>query len=386
MERALAGLKGQRIKRVALVVVAALALLLVFRAGRRVLPPYLFGLAAAYVLVPVVNRLARGLSVLGRYLHVPALERVSRALAVAITYLLMLGLLASVIAVLIPMLTDQAVKLWNARMGIWERVNLWGEQLLAQYQLLPPTWQQQMDKVLADLNARAAQIIQQALEGTVFVITYTLSLVLGILVIPFWVFFVLKDYQELQRAVLDAIPGFLRADVLHIALIADRVFGAYLRGQLLLGLIIGSATTIGLSIMGVNYALVLGVIAGVFELIPNIGPLLGAIPAVVVALAQRPSLALAVLIFAIAIQQIENLFLTPRVVGNSVRLHPAVVMLVLIIGSEIGGVVGLFLAPLMAALFRDTFRYLYYRFQDEAQTPEQAFARVWEAERFSVEV
>ncbi len=376
----------QRIKRLVLVMGSAWLLGLLLWMGRRVLPPYLIGLAAAYVLVPLVNRIDLGVKHLGRVLHAPFLSKGARVLAVGITYLLMLGLIAGVIAVLIPMLTDQAVRLWNARMGIWERINIWTDELLAQYQLLPSEWQARADQVLADLNARAMGIVQQALQGTVFVITYTVSMVLSILIIPFWVFFILKDYRLLQNAFLDAVPNLIRTDVAFIARIADRVLGAYLRGQLLLGMIIGSVTAIGLSVMGVNYALVLGVVAGLFELIPNIGPLLGAIPAVVVALAQRPSLALAVAIFALVVQQVENLFLTPRVVGGSVRLHPAVVMLVLIIGSELGGIVGLFLAPLLTALLRDMFRYLYYRFQDEPLTPEQAFARVWDVERFRVDV
>lgn len=376
----------QRIKRGLLVGLMVLTVALVLHAGRRVLPPYLVGLAAAYVLVPVVNRIAVGLVNFSRVVRCPALGRRARGLAVVLTYLLVAGLIAGVIAVLVPMLSDQALRLWNARLAIWERVNHWTDELLAQYQLLPPEWQARADKVVEDLNARAMQIIQQALAGTVFVITYTVSFLLGIFIIPFWVFFVLKDYQHLQTELLDTVPGFMREDVKRIALIADRVLGAYLRGQLLLGVIIGSLTTIGLSIMGVNYALVLGVIAGFFELIPNIGPLLGAIPAVIVALAQRPSLALAVVIFAFVIQQLENLFLTPRVVGSSVRLHPVIVMLVLILGSEIGGLLGLFLAPLATALLRDTFRYLYYRFQDEPLSPEAAFARVWETERFRVEV
>lgn len=376
----------QRIKRGVLVLLMVLTVALVLHAGRRVLPPYLVGLAAAYVLVPVVNRIAVGLVNFSRAVRCPALGRRARDLAVVLTYLLVAGLIAGVIAVLVPMLSDQAQRLWNARLAIWERVNYLADELLAQYQLLPPEWQARADKVVEDLNARAMQIIQQALAGTVFVITYTVSFLLGIFIIPFWVFFILKDYRQLQTELLDTVPGFIREDVKRIALIADRVLGAYLRGQLLLGVIIGSLTTIGLSIMGVNYALVLGVIAGFFELIPNIGPLLGAIPAVIVALAQRPSLALAVVIFAFVIQQLENLFLTPRVVGSSVRLHPVIVMLVLILGSEIGGLIGLFLAPLVTALLRDTFRYLYYRFQDEPLSPEAAFTRVWETERFRIEV
>ena len=130
----------------------------------------------------------------------------------------------------------------------------------------------------------------------------------------------------------------------------------------------------------------LGLLAGIFELIPNIGPLLGAIPAVLVALTQNPVLALWVAVYAVGIQQVENIFISPRVLGRSVKLHPVIVMVVLVIGSELGGLAGLFLAPVLAAALRDLFRYLYYRSSDEPLAPDAALAKVWHGDRFEIEV
>jgi predicted PurR-regulated permease PerM len=115
-------------------------------------------------------------------------------------------------------------------------------------------------------------------------------------------------------------------------------------------------------------------------MIPNIGPTLGAIPAVLVALVQEPVLALWTAIYAFAVQQVENLFVSPRVLGRSVQLHPVIVMVVLVIGSEIGGILGLFLAPVTTAVLRDLFRYVYYRVSEENMPPKAALQKVWQGQ------
>ncbi len=112
--------------------------------------------------------------------------------------------------------------------------------------------------------------------------------------------------------------------------------------------------------------------------------MLGGIPAVLVALIQDPVLALWTALFAFGIQQVENMFLTPRVVGHSVKLHPVVVMVVLIMGSEIGGLAGLFLAPVVTAVLRDLFRYVYYRLEDCPLSPAEALRKVWEVDEFDI--
>ncbi|MEA3397431.1 MAG: AI-2E family transporter, partial [Chloroflexota bacterium] len=183
---------------------------------------------------------------------------------------------------------------------------------------------------------------------------------------------------------LRSIPIQFRKDVLNIVVLADGIFASYLRGQLLLGTIIGLLSMFGYSLLGVRFAVLLGLISGVFELLPNIGPILGGIPAVLVALTQGPALALWTALLAFGIQQVENLLLTPRVLGRSVKLHPVLVMIVLVIGSEIGGVLGLFLAPVTTAVLRDIFRYLYYRLADSPLAPDAALHKVWEGEPFNM--
>ncbi len=378
-----------RRKQLILLLISVLAIGLVIWVARRVLAPYLLGLLLAYVLAPLVRVVERAilwLSQRPRARWLRFLRRPARALAIGLIYLLVLALLVGFFSVFVPLLIDQGKALWDARETIWDFITRFGEDLIEQYRLLPEQLRVQIDDNLTKFSDQVGKIVQQAVGGTAVVISYTFSLLLAILIIPFWTFFMLLDSQKLGQTFVRSIPTSVRSDVLKIASLVDAVFASYLRGQLFLALIIGSVSTIFFGIAGVQFALILGVISGVFELVPNIGPILGAIPAILVALVQNPTLALVVAIYAIVIQQVENIFITPRVLGRSVQLHPVLVMVVLVIGSEVGGLVGLFFAPAITAVLRDLFRYLYFRLGDPPLPPYEALARVWGGGEFAIDV
>ncbi len=124
---------------------------------------------------------------------------------------------------------------------------------------------------------------------------------------------------------------------------------------------VGVLATIGLALLGVPFFAVLGLIAGIFEILPFVGPIIGAIPAILVAVIERPILGLWTLILFIVIQQVENAVLVPRISGKAVELHPALIVLVLIIGSQVAGLTGAILAVPVTAILRDVFKYLYLR-------------------------
>ncbi|NLG50787.1 MAG: AI-2E family transporter, partial [Chloroflexi bacterium] len=185
-------------------------------------------------------------------------------------------------------------------------------------------------------------------------------------------FYVLNDADKVRRGFYDLIPEAAREDVRCIISIIDGLLSSYVRGQLLLALLVGLMATIALLILGVDLALLLGTFAGIFEMIPILGPYLGAIPAILMALLNRPITAFWVAVTFFAIQQFENVFLVPRISGNAVRFHPALVMIVLVVGSEVAGLWGMLLALPLAAILRDVFRYLYLRTTERGATPEMA--------------
>ncbi len=353
---------------------------------RSVLWPYALGLSMAYILAPIVQLIESGFRRLGEFRRLKFLNRIARFASVLITYLLVIAILVGFFSIVVPMVIRQGQSLWEQRETVWEYISDFGKDMIAQYQLLPDAIKVRVEETIGRFSEMLGGIIQQAVEGTAVVISYTFSLVLAILIIPFWTFYLLLDSDEISSSLHRSVPDIFRKDASKIVALADTVFSSYLRGQLFLGMIIGIISTVVFSIMGVNFAVLLGLIAGIFEMIPNIGPVLGAIPAILVALSQDPILALWVTVYAFAVQQLENLFISPQVIGETLKLHPVVVMVVLVIGSEIGGLAGLFLAPVVTAALRDLFRYIYYRLGPEPNPPEAALRRVWSGEMFDLQI
>lgn len=355
-------------------------------AVRSVLWPYALGLALAYILAPIAGVIESGFRYLGEFRRLKFLNRVARLVSIIITYLLVIAILVGFFSIVVPMVIRQGKTLWDQRETVWKYISDFGRDVIAQYQLLPDPVKVRVEETIGRFSEMLGGIIQQAVEGTAVVISYTFSLVLAILIIPFWTFYLLLDSDEISSSLHRSVPDILREDVSKIVTLVDTVFSSYLRGQLFLGVIIGIISTIVFSIMGVNFSVLLGLIAGIFEMVPNIGPVLGAIPAILVALSQDPILALWVTVYAFAVQQVENLFISPQVIGETLKLHPVVVMVVLVIGSEISGLVGLFLAPVVTAALRDLFRYIYYRLGPNPLSPEGALRRVWTGELFDLRI
>ena len=123
--------------------------------------------------------------------------------------------------------------------------------------------------------------------------------------------------------------------------------------------VVGVLVFIGLSILGIRFAAILGLVAGLFGLIPIIGPLLGAVPGLLVTLASSPSQTIWVAVVYVGVQLIENYLVTPRIQSSAVRLNPALIMVILVVASEIAGLWGVVVAVPLVALTRDVFVYFY---------------------------
>jgi predicted PurR-regulated permease PerM len=203
---------------------------------------------------------------------------------------------------------------------------------------------------LSGLVSRLFGVFSQAL----LVFQYVLNLLgglLDVLMILLLALYITTDGPRIGRY----LRAFLPADRHEqAARVTDRIFirlGGWVSGQILLCLIIGSMSWIGLVIIGVPYAAVLALIAGILEAVPNIGPIIAAVPAIMIAALYSPFQALLVLILYVIIQQLENYVIVPRVMSRAVELHPLAVLLALLIGGELLGVLGAVLAvPVTAAI------------------------------------
>lgn len=332
------------------------------------LVPFFLGLMLMYVLLPLVNLMDR---------HAPPLlrrKRWSRPIAILIAYIIVVGVLAGLLAGFVPLLLDQGKVLISAVPRYYQRL----ESLIT---IDLDVWLAKIPKPIADLVRtnieKAGGVVMDAIQtgvGFTFrTVTQTISFVIGMVIVPFWLFYVMNDYEKTRRSVYQLIPQKAREDVRSIVRIVDQVLSAYVRGQAVLCVVVGVVALIVLLIFGVDFALVLATIAGVTEIIPVFGPYIGAVPAILMALAEKPINALWVGLAYAGIQQLENMVLVPRISGNAVRFHPAIVMVIIVVGSQVAGIWGMLLGVPLAATLRDVFKYLYLRTTERGATPQMAF-------------
>jgi predicted PurR-regulated permease PerM len=343
--------------------------------ARRALMPLAVGTVFAYIMLPLINWLDTLMRTTFRK------RRVLRSLLVLIVYVLTVTVLVESLVAIIPPIGAQmqvlarrlpviAAKVYSAAPEV---VQTW---LNTYNEFVPETIRLAIQRSFERTVQSLADTLQTGVLKGVNLIFTTLSFVVGLLVVPLWMFYVLRDQPEMSATFYRLIPPAYREDARHMIMLLDSLLGSYLRGQLVLCLSVGIMTTVGLTILGVDLALLLGTLAGIFEVVPVLGPILGAIPAILVTLAASPSNLPWVILLAFAVQQIENYVLVPQVARGSVRIPPALAILVLIVGSEVAGVAGAILSLPLTATARDIAHYLYLRLSDQPLTPEEAVVRI----------
>jgi len=186
----------------------------------------------------------------------------------------------------------------------------------------------------------AQSLAKSLLSDAVGILTTLASLIVDVVLTLVISIYLLIDARRIHDNVLRVIPARQRDRAFFVEAAVTRVLGGYIRGQLLMALLIGSLAGVGCFVLGVQYPLVIGVLAGLFELMPMIGPVLGAVPAVGIAFFQSPGLALWVALYYLAIQQLEAHVIGPRITGHAVGLHPLGAIIALIAGVEVGGLLG----------------------------------------------
>jgi predicted PurR-regulated permease PerM len=355
---------------VALVIAAAIVAGIVLYLGRHALAPFIIGALFVYLFDPLVGWLARR-RLLGR--------QMPRGLAVLIVYAVAVLAIVEGVSLLLGPLARQLLEYIRDLPALLASL----DQLLARigdaYRSLelPEVVRGFIDDALADLAEGAGGIDFGSLLPLARSVLGTAAGFFGYLIIPIWAFYILRDRVRLTDQLQAALPAAWRDETWAILTIVERVFGRWVRAQILLGLIVGGATFAGLLLLGwtvdprfLQFALLLAVIAGVLELLPIIGPLISMIPTLLVALTTSDPLVsvIAVLVLYLAVQQLENAVLVPKIQGDALELHPSVVIFVLIIGGAIAGLLGAILAIPITAAATQVYRYLFRRLGDDGVT------------------
>ncbi|NEU31582.1 AI-2E family transporter [bacterium LRH843] len=286
-----------------------------------------------------------GLSALLTYLLHPLVEKIEdagvpRTIAVLLIFLVIILSIAFILTTGIPALIRQIENALKTLPSQLKELELLSNQFQAQVNTLPHPIRAQIIEWIMHLEEMSGQLVEQIEKVAVFLFRSVLSF----MVVPFLVFYFLKDYGLIQKAAWYLTPRNWRKSLQRYVKDVDTTFGSFIRGQLLVSLTIGVLSMIGLWIIGVPYPILLGLFIGIADLIPYFGAFIGAAPAVIIALLESWQLALFTIILIFILQQIEGNILAPFIVGKSLSLHPMFIIISLLIGVEIGGVVGLLLA------------------------------------------
>ena len=283
-----------------------------------------FGIVIAFALAPIVERIGR---------------RTGRSIAVLLTALIaLIAVVGALVALAVPLVRETAelareVPRVVAMASSNEPINVAGIEISGEVR----------QRIGTELGARVGDWSQEAARA---------ALRVGAGIFDFLIVFVLGIYflasaPAVRRWVDGIVPNKQRAEFRRIEAEAARLFGRSIRGQLLLGLINGTVSAIAYLLLGVPYAVFLGVLAGILELVPIAGPIVAGAVAALVSLTEPFPLVVWVVLAATAIQQLENHLLVPRIAGNAVGLHPIAALLAVLVGVEVAGVVGaLFAVPL----------------------------------------
>ena len=365
--------------RVGLWLLMLLAVLWIAWQARWALLPFSIGALLAYVLTPVVDRIASMLPARSHQQNV-----VRRGFAVLFVYVgLLLGMVGLGL-VIVPVAVDQTAEFIDEfpelRTQAQDQVNEW---LDVYRERVPEDARTRIDDFVADLGDEVGGRLSERTTSTFDSLTTTIGVVFGFLLVPVWMFYALRDRHSFERNFQAGLPEAARPDILNSVRIADHLFGRYMRGQLFLGLVVGSAIFVGLTILDVELSIALAIFAGITELIPIIGPWIGALPAlVIVAASGDPEKILWVALLYFLVQQVENNFLVPRIQGHAVDLHPAVIILLLAVAGTVFGFIGLLVVVPLTALLRELFWYADHRLR--GLDPEDAMANSNVAQRFGL--
>lgn len=270
-------------------------------------------------------------------------KRIPRLLSVLVLYIVFFGLMALLISLVIPILSYELSQLAQVLPKFFAGLNNALESAQGSPYL---SFVGDLQNILASFSQFLQVSTASMLNFIIHIFGGVVSFI-AIIVISFY-FSVMKQGipSFLQSVLPDAYEGY----VIGLWRRAEYKVGRWFQGQLLLALSVGLVVFVGLSIMNIKYALLLGIIAIIFEVVPMVGPVLSAIPALVLAFAQSTTLGIWVLIFYIVVQQLEGHVLAPVILGKTLGLNPVTVVIALLIGAKLAGILGVLMAVPVAVV------------------------------------
>lgn len=304
--------------------------------------PLIIGMLIVFLLKGPVNMLVR--------------RGLKRTWASIIAYVGMILIFTGLLIWVIPALGKQFAVFSQQFPVYYQSARGFFGDMQTQYDALAlPVWfnetMQQVNDSLAEwLTGFSASFAEGVISAGGAILSGVVSMVTGLVI----GFLLLNSLPKVKQGVLHSLPPSVRPEAHELVGRMNVVVGGFIKGQALIALIVGILTGVTMSLLGIPFAGMIGVIAGVTNIIPYVGPIVGGSVAAIVALFIDPWLALWAIIAVIVIQQLESTFLSPKIMSDQVGIHPVLVIVVLMAGASLGGLMGMLLAVPVAGIIRVT--------------------------------
>lgn len=303
--------------------------------------PILLSAFITYLLHPLIKKLQQ--------------HDVPRWLAIMLIYILFFGGIGIVIVSSLPKFLIQLNELAENAPMMFRAYEEIGTKITREIYSVPEMFHDRIEVLLKELELYVDRLIEKAIES----IKKMISSFFVLIIIPFLVFYFLKDLEQIKTACWYVTPKKWRKHGQLLIQQIDESLGQYIRGQLLVIGILSLLATAAFWFLDLPYPMLLGTIIGVTEIIPYFGPIIGAIPAIFVAMTISLNMVWLVLGVVIVLQFIEGSILSPLIVGKSLKMHPVMIIVALLIGGEVAGVVGMLLAVPLFAIARVMITYFH---------------------------
>ena len=322
-------------------IVGVLLAVIFFYFSRRVLTPFFIAFALAYLLDPVTDRLES--------------LRISRTFAVLVLMAGVFSLVTGIGLLIFPLLKLQAEHLVSNLPNYIAIMQEWMHPLLGvvgEPEKIQEILNRELLKI-GELPLKVISSITSILWGSVAGLFSFILFLANLVIIPVVMFYLLRDYDLINKKMLSFVPARTREQVLSLIKEIDGVLADFVRGQLMVGLIMAGLYSIGLFFCGTPMSLFIGLLAGLASLVPYLGLVFGFVPAAILTFMQTQDW---VLVFGVAgvfavVQGLEGMIITPRIVGEKIGLHPVAIILAVLLGAEFFGLVGVIVSvPVAAAL------------------------------------
>ncbi len=315
----------------------------------------------------------------GYYLINPVVDwlqhrfNISRLVTITVVFVVIFGLIAWGIFSVIPVVQEQLTGLINNWPTYWHHTEQFVLQSLSgsEFDAIRHQLTDINDQVNNFFKSGGSNFVQTSLNSIGHVVSHVSTIAIAIITAPFVLFYLLKDGHQLPEYMVQFIPVRKRASFLRILTDMNRQVSNYVRGQLTVAFFVAVIFAIGYGLIGMKFALLLGIASGLLNLIPYLGSFLAMVPAIVIGAFVSPVMLLKVLIVFVIEQTLEGRIISPLVLGNTLKIHPVTIIFILLASGKLFGIVGVILGipgyAVLKVIGTEIFRW--YQSQSQFEAP-----------------